>query len=62
VSGLSGSCPALRFAVDGRRVAASSSTRFRRGNCDDVENGVDVEVEGELRPDGIVYASRVELD
>jgi hypothetical protein len=62
VSNLAGSCPALSFTVDGRRVSTDSSTRFRRGNCDDIENGEDVEVDGELRADGIVYATRVDLD
>ncbi len=62
VSGLGGSCPVLTFTVDGRTVTTDSSTEFKDGTCGDVQDGVQVEVEGLLQPDGTVFASKVELD
>jgi hypothetical protein len=62
VSGLSGSCPTLRFEVRDTVVLTDQRTNFRGGNCKDLRNGEEVEVEGTLQPDGSILASRVELD
>ena len=61
VSGLSGSCPNLRFAVGNYSVTTSSATDFRKGNCSDVRNGRDVKVRGYKQPSGTLAAVRVEL-
>jgi uncharacterized protein DUF5666 len=60
VSGLSGSCPALRFTVLGIPVTTDNKTDFRRGNCNEVRNGTDVSVEG-VWQSGAILAKRVEL-
>jgi hypothetical protein len=61
VSELTGSCPDLRFVVDGRDVITDTATRFTKGNCRQVENGLEVTVEGERLGSGAVLASKVEL-
>jgi hypothetical protein len=61
VSALSGSCPALRFVVQGATVTTSSRTDFRRGNCSHVANGVEVQVEGTRQGDGQITARSVTL-
>ncbi len=40
-----GSCPQITFAVGLRRFFTNGDTKFRGGSCEDVRNGVDVEVE-----------------
>jgi hypothetical protein len=62
VGSLSGTCPTLRFSISGRAVITDADTRFTDGSCRDVRNGAAVKVEGEARADGVVYATRVELD
>jgi hypothetical protein len=61
VSALSGVCPALTFVVGERRVTTSTSTTFGTKLCSGVRNMVRVEVQGQLRPDGTVAASRVSI-
>ena len=62
VSGLTGTCPAVTFAVDGRTVNSSDSTNFKGGNCAKLENGDSVRVRGLLTPEGTVNASEIDLD
>ena len=62
IAGLSGSCPNLRFTVDGRTVTTDRETDFRDGRCSDAQNGEDVEVRGFPQSDGTVLARRVEFD
>ena len=62
VAGLSGSCPAIRFTIDGIPIRTDSSTDFRRGNCADVRNGMSVRANGIFQSDGTILASRVELN
>ena len=61
VSGLSGTCPNLRFTVRGSTVITSSSTEIRRGPCSDIAPGREVEVEGTRMGDGTIAAQKVEL-
>jgi hypothetical protein len=61
VTGISGTCPNLRFTVRGTAVITSSSTEFRRGSCQDVRAGRAVEVDGIRLSDGAIAALRVEL-
>lgn len=59
---MSGSCPTLTFVVDGRQVYTTGDTGFKKGNCRDLRNGMEVEVKGMLMSDGTVRAQRVEED
>jgi hypothetical protein len=61
ISGLTGSCPARQFIVDDRVVITSSRTNFRGGNCQDLINGLRVEVEGDQQANGTIEARDVRL-
>ena len=63
LSGLSGigSCPNVSFSVDGRAVTASSTTSFRHGPCEHLENGTWVEVNGLRQGNGTVLADKIEM-
>ena len=61
LSGLSGTCPAMRFTVEGRVVTTSSQTEFKGGNCNQLVNGLRVEVEGNQQSDGTIAAESVRL-
>jgi hypothetical protein len=61
LSGLTGTCPAMRFTVEGRVVTTSSQTDFRGGNCGQLVNGLRVEVEGRQQTDGTIAAESVRL-
>jgi hypothetical protein len=61
VSALTGSCPALRFVVDGRTVTTTSRTDFRRGNCSHMANGLEVLVDGQRQSNGEIAARSVTL-
>jgi hypothetical protein len=60
VTGLSGSCPAVRFVVDGRTVLTTGSTSFDR-RCRDLDDGDTVRVSGMTQADGTIDASEVEI-
>jgi hypothetical protein len=62
VSGLTGTCPAVTFTVDGRAVSTSSATNFKGGNCAKLEEGDTVSVRGLLTLEGIVNATEIDLD
>lgn len=62
VSGVSGSCPNLRFTVDGRTVTTDRDTDFRSGRCSDVKNGTEVSVRGLRTSAGTIDARRVEFE
>jgi hypothetical protein len=62
VGGLGGSCPSLSFTVRGQSVVTDGSTEFKKGNCRDIRNGVEVKVKGERRGSGPIRAERVEID
>ena len=49
------------FLVNGRRVTATSSTRFEDGTSGDLVNNVRVEVEGIVNAQGVLVASKVEF-
>jgi hypothetical protein len=61
ISNATGSCPNLRFSVDGRTVVTDRETDFRRGDCSKARNGEKVTVRGFAQPDGIVRATRVDF-
>lgn len=62
VSGLTGSCPELRFAVAGRMVKTTSATVFKDITCAGLANNRRVEVRGMTAADGTLTATRVERD
>ena len=62
VSALSGTCPALSFVVNNTNITTSSETRFDRGGCSAVANGVTVKVDGLKQSDGSIQARHVFLD
>ena len=61
VSSLTGTCPALTFAIGSRVVKTTSATIFE-DSCGGVRNGVRVEARGSRAADGTFMATRVELD
>jgi hypothetical protein len=61
ISSLAGSCPAVRFTLEGRSVFTDAATEFRSGNCRHLEERREVRVEGEVRSGGDVYAIVVEI-
>jgi Domain of unknown function (DUF5666) len=62
VSGLSGTCPALRFTAGGYGVVTDSNTEFTKGPCKRVSNGMEISLAGERQPSGSVSARRIELE
>jgi uncharacterized protein DUF5666/BACON domain-containing protein/all-beta uncharacterized protein len=61
ISGLSGSCPNLRFMVQNRLIATDRDTSFKGGKCSDARNEKEVVVTGVRQSDGSIDASRVEF-
>ena len=59
VGGLQGSCPALRFSVNGFSITTSASTTFEGGECSALKSGNKVNVKGLRQADGSVAATRV---
>jgi len=59
---LSGTCPTLAFTVSGYRVTTDDDTKFTRGPCKKLTNGMEVGIVGERRSNGTVYALRVEVE
>jgi hypothetical protein len=62
VSGLTGTCPNITFALSGTLVRASDATRYEDGTCARVRNSLRVEVHGQRQADGSIRATRIELD
>jgi hypothetical protein len=62
VRDVSGSCPAIRFELQGRTVYTTSATEYDDGRCRDIERRERVQVTGMLMSDGRVRADEVELD
>lgn len=62
ITGLTGSCPNLTFNIGSTRVRTSGTTEFDRIPCSFLENGMDVEVEGFVQPNGAILAREVQPD
>jgi uncharacterized protein DUF5666 len=62
ISGLSGSCPNLRFTVQNRLIATDRDTDFKGAKCSEARNGNAVIVTGLRQSDGSIDARRVEFD
>jgi hypothetical protein len=61
VAGLTGTCPNLRFTVNGSTIVTNGGTKFD-GGCSRIQNGRRVEVEGVRQSNGEVLAREVEID
>lgn len=59
ISSLQGQCPTLTFVVNGRTVRTTSSTSFRGGSCNAIDDGDDVTVEGTVAADNSITATIV---
>jgi hypothetical protein len=59
LGGLQGSCPSVRFGVNGFSITTSASTTFEDGGCSSLKNGARVNVKGTKQSDGTVVATRV---
>lgn len=62
VTNLSGTCPELQFTIANQQVTTHSQTEFDDGTCEDIVNGLGVEVEGTVGSDGVLVASEVDLE
>ncbi len=60
LGGLTGTCPAISFSVNGFRIVASASTEFKDVSCSALESGDKVEVKGTRQANGSVNATRIE--
>ena len=60
VAGLTGTCPALAWSMDGVRVTTDRSTAFVANSCGRLRNGVEVEVKGDAHA-GVVAAKQVRI-
>jgi hypothetical protein len=58
---VSGTCPALRFRLEGRSVFTTSDTRYKDLSCSDLRLGLRIKVEGVQMSDGTVRADLVKL-
>ena len=61
VEGVSGSCPALTFRLEGQTVYTTDRTEVKKGPCRDIVEGATVTVDGRRMSDGRVRADSVEL-
>jgi hypothetical protein len=57
-----GSCPNLRFTLDGSFVTTDKETKFKKGHCGDVDNGTRLSVKGRRQENGVVDATEVTLE
>ena len=62
VAGLSGTCPAIAFTLNGTSIRATSSTEFKQIGCAAIANGTQVKVEGDRQTDGSVIARQIKRD
>ena len=56
-----GSCPSLTFTLKGSTVRTNSATRYPRGGCRDVKDGVSVTLHGIVQDDRTVLATTMEV-
>jgi hypothetical protein len=59
MGGLSGTCPALSFSVNGFRIRTNASTTFENGACATLKSGTKVQVKGTRAADDVVTATLV---
>jgi hypothetical protein len=59
IQSVAGTCPAISFTLEGRRVVTSGDTEFSKGECRELREGTEVVVDGVLTQDGRVRGDRV---
>lgn len=59
IGGLSGTCPAISFGVNGFSIRTSALTEFEGSACTALKSGTKVQVKGTRAADGVVTATRV---
>ena len=59
VGGLSGTCPAISFKINGYSVQASAATVFEGITCAAIKSGTKVTAKGTSGPGGVILATRV---
>jgi hypothetical protein len=62
VSQVTGSCPDIRFRIDGLLVIASAATDYRKSSCRDVQDGRHAKVRAQVMSDKSIRAERIEVD
>jgi hypothetical protein len=50
------------FRVEGRTVWTWQGTEFKKLSCQDVRNGMEIEIRGTVQPDGTVAVTKIERD
>ena len=60
VAEIRGACPSLMFSVNDTMVSTDGETDFDGVSCSDIQNGIQVEVEGIRQASGQVLAIEVE--
>jgi all-beta uncharacterized protein/uncharacterized protein DUF5666 len=58
---VSGRCPNVTFSVGGNSIVADDSTDFKSSKCGDLQNGRDVDGEGDVQPSGVIRATRLRV-
>jgi hypothetical protein len=56
-----GICPAVQFSVDDTVIFANAETKYKKGNCRDLERGERVRVKAVRLSSGLVQAREVEF-
>jgi hypothetical protein len=51
----------VTFTLAGRTVWTSTATEFKKGPCRDLQDGIEVDVEGRRMSDGTVRADEIEF-
>lgn len=62
IASLAGSCPNVSFKIRGEDVVTDGATRFSGGACADLRNGMEVEIIGWRRSDGVILATHVDAE
>lgn len=61
IGAVTGSCPALAFAIGGHRVETTDATAYINGDCRSLREGAQVRLEVETHTDGTIVAERIEI-
>jgi hypothetical protein len=61
IAGVSGTCPALSFTLDGKAVKTDAKTMFDQSACADVKNGAKAGAVGTTQTDGSLLALHVRV-
>lgn len=62
VSDVAAACPDRTFRFGSTAIAVNRSTIFVQGSCDQIQNGLTLEVKGLRRPDGSILATQVKFN